>query len=385
MRILFLVTEDWYFVSHRLSFAQALCTMGHEVAIACSVDSHGEAIEAAGIRLFPIAFARQSLSPMSLLVTSHSVRKIIRSFKPDLIHNVALRPILIGNFAAVGMRVPRLNAVAGMGSAFTSESGRMRLVAPFLHHLLRWCLRRRGGFNVFQNHEDLQAWSHKLDLLPERTLLIRGAGVDFSGHVPVAEPEDFEKVILFAGRLLASKGIKDVVEASKILRNRGVPHILRVAGEVDPANADSVSRHWMQRLNEAGAIEWLGHRNDILQQMDSANIVTLPSYYGEGLPKVLLEAGLARRAVVTTDMIGCREVVAHEENGLLVPPRHPEALADALQRLLMDDVLRNRLAQAHFRRIYSEFSSDKIFNQFFEFYTKIENWHESQKLNRLLI
>lgn len=371
MRILFLVTEDWYFVSHRLSFAQALRERGHEVAIACSVDKHGEAIEAAGIRLFPVAFARQSLSPLALLSTSRVIRKVIRSFQPDVIHNVALRPILIGNLAAVGTGVPRINAVAGMGSAFTAESGRLRLVALGLRRMLRWCLRRRGSFNVFQNHEDLDAWSRNLALPLERTHLIRGAGVDFSRHTPVGEPVAEEKVVLFAARLLAAKGIKDVVAASEILRKRGVAHVLRVAGDVDPANADSVSRDWMRQLHESGAIEWLGRRDDVLQQMDQANVVALPSYYGEGLPKVLLEAGLARRAVVTTDMIGCREVVVHEENGLLAPPRDPERLADALQRLLTDDGLRTRLAEANHARVHREFSAEKVFAQFFALYADI--------------
>lgn len=373
MRILFVVTEDWYFASHRLGFARALLRCGHDVAIACSVDKDGEAIMSAGIRLFPVAFARQSLSPLSLLSTTQAVRKIIRSFQPNLIHNVALRPILIGNLATSGLGVPRINAVAGMGSTFTAESGRLRFVALGLRRMLRWCLRRKSSFNVFQNHEDLEVWSRALSLPTERTFLIRGAGVDFSKHAPVAEPEDSETIILFAARLLAAKGINDIVAASKILRTRGVSHILRVAGDVDPANPDSVSRDWMRQLNESGAIEWLGRRNDVLQQMDKANIVALPSYYGEGLPKVLLEAGLARRAVVTTDVIGCREVVVHEENGLLVPPRNPESLADALERLSTNNELRTRLAFANFERVHQNFSSKEIFAQFFELYAKIEN------------
>jgi glycosyltransferase involved in cell wall biosynthesis len=371
MRVLFLVTEDWYFVSHRLKFAEALIERGYEVGIACSVENCEEEIKSSGIQLFPVSFNRDSLSPLSILTTSLKVRRVVKLFKPDLIHNVALRPILIGLMAGIDSGTPRINAIAGMGSVFTSRDSKNFFIGLFLKTFLGICLRNSKGFSVFQNSEDYERWSKEFGLESSRTFLIKGAGVNCSEHKMVAEPSGKETILLFAGRLLKSKGVNVLVQASGILREKGIHHTLRVAGDVDKANTNSISRTWIENLDKKGFLEWLGRRDDILNQMDNANIVVLPTYYGEGLPKVLLEAGVAGRAVVTTDIVGCREVVVDEENGLLVPPKSAEHLAHALERLITNSDLRSSLAHAHANRVRETFSSETIYNQFFELYDRI--------------
>src|SRR5207244_2870428 len=157
----------------------------------------------------------------------------------------------------------------------------------------------------------------------EASFLIRGSGVDVDSWTPRPEPDNHPPIVLFVGRLLRDKGVKDLVDASVLLKQRNLPHQVRLVGDCDPCNPSTFAESEVRQWQATGLVEWLGRRSDVLEQMSAANLIVLPSYYGEGLPKVLLEAGVAERAVVACEDPGCREVVAHKVNGLLVPPRNP--------------------------------------------------------------
>lgn len=394
-RVLFLVADDWYFVSHRLAWAQELVRRGCTVGVGCATHADASRIEEAGVQVLPIPFERHSLSPLVVLRACLAVRRAVRAFRPDLVHLVALRAILIGWMATIGLRRPAfVNAVAGLGSLFSGTTDfmdggaarrgstegtkvnqeKMGTVSPSSPSLpsvrarsrLWWArqvvralftrvFKQPTAHTVFQNQEDLESFVRRGLCPAERAHLVRGVGVDPESWQPRPEVLEDAPVVLFVGRMLRDKGLGELLEASDLLRKRGIYHVLRLAGDVDLSNPMSYRREELYAWAQAGKVDWFGYHHDVLEQMSLAQVVALPSYR-EGLPKVLLEAGLAERAVVTTDVAGCREVVRDRESGLLVPPRDHVALADALELLLKNSGLRRRLAAALRERVRTEFS-----------------------------
>ncbi len=301
-----------------------------------------------------------------------ALRRVIVQEKPDLIHAVALRPILLGWLALLpSPGIPVVNAITGLGSLFASEhrSSRLRLARSVVSGALRGALRHARAFNVFQNAEDLAEFRGKRYVTENRSFLIRGSGVDLAWQ-PVPEPRGSSPVIVFVGRLLADKGLRELVRASWLLQQQGFAHVLRIVGAEDACNPTSLGHDELENWKQHDWMEWLGRRHDVLAVMSGANMVVLPSYR-EGLPKVLLEAGVAQRAVVTTDVPGCRELVRHEENGLLVPVRDAEPLAEAMKRLWQDSALRDRLARCHRQVVCEQYSMEKVVQTYLGLYQRI--------------
>lgn len=372
-KVLFLVTEDYYFLSHRIAFGRALVAEGYDVAVGCRLSGKEDVIATAGIKVFPIPFARERLSPLAVLRACMAVRKLIATFAPDVVHLVALRPILVGWIATLGMRRPPfINAFTGLGSLFigTAVSWRLRLARWVVRLLFRRVFRHSRAYNVFQNQDNLEDLVSRGLSPRSASLLIRGSGVDTDSWTPRPEPENDPPVVLFLSRLLRDKGVKELIDASLLLKNRNVPHQLRLVGDCDYCNPTSFTESEVRQWHAEGLVEWLGPRTDVLEQMSAANLVVLPSY-GEGLPKVLLEAGVAERAVVTCDVPGCREIVLHRQNGLLVPCKNPQALADAIEELVRDPVMRRTFASRHRARVCAEFSQKIVHEQFLRLYAEI--------------
>lgn len=372
-KILFLVTEDWVFILHRLALAQRLMAEGYTVAVACRVNGRQAGIERAGIRVFPIAAARESVGPTAVLRACAHVRRTIRNYGPDLIHAVSLRSILLGWMAGLGLRrKPCINLITGLGSLFSGRLNRPRLWAARLavEIGLRLALRPARTLTVFQNNDDLEMFRRRRMIRPRQARLIRGSGIDDTRWTPLPEPSAPPVVGLFAGRFLRDKGLGELLEAVRLLRQRGVDFVLRLAGDPDSCNPESFSAADVRAWVEKDGVVCLGRTADVFQAMSAAHLVVLPSYR-EGLPRVLLEAGVARRAVVTCDVPGCREAVCHMENGLLTPVRNATALADALETLARDPALRLRLAARHAERVRTEFSDRVIHAQFVDLYREL--------------
>ncbi len=374
LKVLFLVTEDWYFTSHRLNFAVRLQEAGYQISVGCRFSGKEKTIRSQGIHAFPVSFTRESTSFAKALEDCFAVRRLIKTVQPHLVHLVALRPIVVGGLAGLGLpRVPMVNAITGLGSLFTGDfdTWRLRGVQFVITRLLRPTFCRSTAWNVFQNREDLATFLDRGYSRRENSILIHGAGVDPSVWRPLPEPATTLPIVLFVGRLLKEKGLGELVEASRQLRLRGLNHTLRVVGSPDGCNPKSFTEQQIRAWQHEGALEWLGRREDVLEQMSQANVIAMPSYYREGLPKVLLESGLAERAVVTCDVIGCREVVENGVNGLLVPPRNVSALTDAIEQLLENPTKRRQFAQRHRQRVCEEFSLSLVTEKFLALYQKI--------------
>lgn len=366
--ILFLVTEDWYFCSHRLPIARAARDAGLEVVVATRVTRHGPCIEREGFRLIPLTISRRSQNPLRELATFFEILRMYRRVRPDLVHHVAMKPVLYGSFAARVARVPVvINAIAGMGFVFSSDRWQARFLRPGISIAFRWLLNHGQGRTILQNPDDQRLLTGAGLVLPERTVLIRGSGVDISRFCPSPPPDDGPVVVTLISRMLRDKGIAEFVEAARLLKRRGVSVKAVVVGTPDPENPASILESQLLDWQAEGVIEWWGARDDIPGILAKSHIAVLPSYR-EGLPKTLLEAAACGRPIIATDVPGCREIVQHEENGLLIPVKDPAALAAAITHLAGDRDLRDRMGNAGRRLVESEFAESIVANETLELY-----------------
>ena len=358
-KLLYLVTEDWYFVSHRLALAEAARDAGYDVTVVTNVAKHGGVIRNAGLNLIPADFDRSGLNPLRDSATIAKLAAIYRREKPDVVHHVAMKPVLYGSIAARAASVPRVvNAIMGLGYVFTSESAKANILRPAVRVALRAALSAKSSRVIVQNRDDRQQLITSQLAKEADVRLIRGSGVDVPAYATTPPPAGRPRVILPA-RLLRDKGIVEFIEAARLLKHDGVDAEFVLAGAPDPLNPASLTQDEIDSYVREGVVTHLGWRDDMASVFADATIVCLPSYR-EGLPKALLEAAASGRAIVTTDVPGCRELVQHDVNGLLVPARDAHALAAALRRLISDPVLRGRLATAGRAMVETEFSLSRI-------------------------
>ncbi|HLH92650.1 MAG TPA: glycosyltransferase family 4 protein [Xanthobacteraceae bacterium] len=342
-RLLFVVTEDWYFLSHRLPMARAARDAGFEVHVATNVTDGTAAIAREGFILHPVRFARGKLSPTATLATVATLRRLHRELAPDLVHHVALQATILGALAAFGRRGARVNALTGLGYSFISDSVKARIVRAIVGTTLRLLVDRPRSVALVQNPDDRDQLQ-KLGIAAERIVLIPGSGIDVERLKSMPEPAG-AVTLGFVGRLLDDKGIRVLVASHRRLRAKGTTIELLIAGTPDPANPASVPHAEAEAWGREPGITWLGHVDDITTVWARAHIAVLPSRR-EGLPKSLLEAAACGRPMVATDVPGCREVAIPGQTGLLVPPDDPSALAAAIETLANDAALRARYGRA---------------------------------------
>jgi glycosyltransferase involved in cell wall biosynthesis len=370
-RLLLLITEDWYFWSHRLDLARAARNAGWEILVATRVHHHGKLIEEEGFRLLPIKLARSNRRSPHEFVTIFELIKLYRRERPDLVQHVALKPILYGSVAAWVAATPAVvNAFAGLGYAFMGSGAKKRLLRGLVSAALRWALALPQSRVVVQNEDDAaELVESRIVRDTRRVRIIRGVGVDTEKFVPPVA-ENSEPMIVLAGRMLWDKGIREFVEAAQLLRTAGIPARCVLVGMVDRENPAAISEAQLRAWQQDGLIEWWGHRDDMPTILASAQMVVLPSYR-EGLPKVLLEAAACGRPLVATDVPGCREVVKDGVNGLLVPSHDAASLGRAIARLLQDSPLRRRMGMCSRQLVLNEFTVAKITQNMLDLYAEL--------------
>jgi glycosyltransferase involved in cell wall biosynthesis len=357
-KLIYLVSEDWYFLSHRLPMARAARGAGYEVHVLTRVVDGGAAIAHEGFALHPIPWQRGSASPLAALATIRTVRALYKRLKPDIVHHVAFAPTVLGSIAALGLPMQKLNALAGLGFVFISKTAKARLLRPLAQSLLRFLLTRPRTTVLVQNPDD-RAMVASLGVGAENIALIPGSGVDVDALTPLPEPAVGPFTVGFVGRLLYDKGVQVLVRAQEILRERGTPVAVLLAGAPDPSNPASISEETLARWRRSEGLMLPGHVGDVRSVWAQSHIAVLPSRR-EGLPKSLLEAAACGRAMIATDVPGCREIVRPGENGLLVPADNAEAIADAIAHLMRDAQLRATYAANARRLAVTEFSSAQI-------------------------
>ena len=334
-RLLFVVNVDWFFLSHRLPIALEALRQGYEVHIATGLTDKRAELERHGLVVYPLALDRSSTGLGNAWRTLVQLWQVFRAVRPDVVHLVTIKPVLLGGLVARLAGVPAVvAAVSGLGFVFMAN-GTKAVVRRWLVGAL-YCV-ALGHCNlkvVFQNPDDRASLSKLAHLPDSKVEMIRGSGVDLAQYSHTPLPLGLP-VVLLASRLLADKGVREFVQAARLLRQQGVAARFCLVGSVDPANPASLADAELTQWANEGVVELWGHRADMPEVLSSAHLVVLPSYR-EGLPKVLLEAAACGRAVVTTDVPGCRDAIDPGVTGVLVPVRNAAALADALKGLIND-------------------------------------------------
>lgn len=367
-KLLFLVTEDWYFVSHRLPLACAAKAAGYDVVIATQVTEHGDEILNAGLKLEPLKFSRSHDKPWQDLMTIMSISRIYKDHKPDLVHHVSMKPVIYGSIVALFTRVPVvINALTGLGFIFSSTQIKAKFIRIFIKPLLRILLSRKSSWLIVQNPDDKSTLREAGIIRDEQVALIRGSGVDSKKFRPVDESFVGSPVVLLASRMLWDKGVGEFIEAAKIIKVSRENIRFVLVGDSDPENPACISQQTLSKWQALGGIEWWGRRENMAEVLSDSTIVCLPSYR-EGLPKVLIEAAACGKAIVTTDAPGCREIVLHGVNGLLVPIKDSVALAEAIEKLIDDNKLREEMGRKGREIVEQEFTIEKVINETLKLY-----------------
>lgn len=372
-KLLFFITEDWVFCSHRLPLAVAARDAGFDVVLVTNVSKHSEVIERAGIKLIPLQLDRGSMNPLKELLTLARLTALYRQEKPDLVHHVAIKPVFYGSIAARLAGVTAVvNALTGMGYVFTSDHLKTRLMRPLINIAFRLLLNGSRSSLIMQNQDDCTMLVNAGIVKSTRTKLIRGAGVDTKKFYYCPEPLQEIPLVILPSRMLLDKGVREFVEAARILKQRGVVGRFVLVGDTDLHNHSSITVKQLHTWEEEGCVEWWDRRNDMPRVLAQSHVVCLPSYR-EGLPKALLEAASSGRPIVTTDTIGCREVVRHGDNGFLVPVRSTIELADALQILIENSDLRKKMGARGREIAVFEFAVEKVVAETLAVYQEMLN------------
>lgn len=368
--LLFVVNEDQYFLSHRLALALAAKAQGMNVAVACANTGFFDEITRNGISPFAIELRRRGLNPIHELKVVVAVIRIIKTFKPDVIHNIALKGILLGCLAAKlsASKAKIFNTFTGLGYVFTSDSIKAKAVKFVLEALFASFLPAPTVHNIFQNSDDLETFRSAKLIDPTRTSLILGSGVDVSKFCPTQEPEHKNVKVIVPARLLREKGIYEVIEAAKILRSESPKIDVHLLGKIDVENPGAISKTSVDAWVSEGLVHWNGPSSNMAAEFENCNIVCLPSYR-EGVPLALIEAAASGRAIVTTDVPGCREIVRDGVNGYIVPPKNSAALAQSLLVLAKSKDKRSKMAENGRKMVLEGFSNQVILSRQIELYS----------------
>jgi len=344
-KLLFVVNVDRFFLSHRLPIAKEALTRGYEVHVAAGATERAADIEKEGLVFHPLSLARGRAGLIDTLKSIVELGALFRRVKPDIAHLVTIKPVLFGGIAARILGVPHVvAAISGLGFVFLDRGVAANLRRWAVLFLYRLALGSKRAQVIFQNAEDRDSLIGSACIRAKQTIMIKGAGVDLTRFK--AEPErEGTPVVILPARLLADKGVREFAQAAQLLRAKGHKARFCLVGEIDPANPASLTTDEIQLWARSGVVEIWGHRDDMPDVMAQAHIVALPSYR-EGMPKALLEAAACGRAIVTTDVPGCRDAIEPNKTGLLVPERDGPALAAGIESLLIEPERRRALGLA---------------------------------------
>lgn len=373
-RIVFVVTEDWYFWSHRVGLARRVRDAGWEVHVACRVSKHGDLISNEGFELHPLQMARTSRNPLRDLGFLRQLNDIFGKVRPDVVHNVALKPALYGSLVSRRRDVPvNVSTIAGLGSLFASDGSNPNGISGLSRKALVLGLRLSQKPDtarvIVQNQDDYEFVRGRI-IDEERLTLIAGSGLrleDFP-YAPRQGDPDEEVVVTHVSRMLWDKGVEQALEAVLSLRRRGLKVRLQIVGAPDPEHPRSIPAPVLESWDALPGVDWLGHRTDIAEIWQGSDIAVLASFYGEGIPRALLEAAATGLPLIACDASGTRDLIEHEVNGLLVVPRDSLSLANAIERLVRSPQLAASLGRAARERVIQMYSDDVVLSQVLALY-----------------
>ena len=370
MKLLYLVNEAQFFISHRLQLGLEAIANGFEVVVVSAPDTGESALAEYGIRHRAVSISRSDFKVAEEFKAYRAIRRIYDEERPDLVHHVTIKPVVYGSFAASATNVPAVvNAVPGMGFVFTRRGSMAAIRRAFVNMLYRLALSHRNMRVIFQNAEDMKGFVGHAIVRRDQAVLIRGSGVDLEQFLEKPEPMTPVTFVL-PSRMLRDKGVVEFAEAARIVREKHPDWQFWLLGGVDTGNPTSLATSELVEIENTTGVKWLGHHDDVVTIMQQSHVVCLPSYR-EGVPKVLLEASAVGRAMIASNIAGCREVVTNGVTGQLVEPRDPQDLADAMLLLGEDDDLRRRCGRAARIKAEAVFSVSDVVEHTFRVYEEV--------------
>jgi len=368
-RLLYVVNNPAFFLSHRLPLALAARDAGFDVHVATMPGPAAADIRAQGLTHHDLPMSRSGKNPLRELRSLHAMWSLYRRLRPDVVHAVTIKPVLYGGIAARLAGVPAfIAAVSGLGFVFMRRRAGFDFLRWAAIALYRLALGHPNSRVIFQNTNDRDVLLESGVLRPEQVVLIRGSGVDLQRFAAAPEPPG-PVVAVMVSRLLADKGVREFVQAARMAAGRGGLRWV-LAGSIDSGNPASIAPQELAQWREEGVVDCVGEQSDIPALYRNAHIAVLPSYR-EGLPKSLIEAAACGRAVVTTDVPGCRDAIEDGVTGLLVPARDARALSSAVQRLADDAGLRQQFGRAGRELAERAFDIRQVVQRHLELYDEL--------------
>ena len=370
-KVLLVANTSWYLYNFRLPLARYLRDNGYEVVFVAPQDAYTQQLQAEQFRFVDLGLHRKSINPFRELLTLLRFCQIYQAERPSVCHHFTIKCVLYGTIAAklTGVKAV-VNAITGLGHAFIGNGWLHRAVRPALRFVYRKILTARRVQVVFQNGDDFQEFRERKMVVPEKVTIIRGSGINLHRFAPRPGGVDSQPspMVLLASRLIREKGVVEFVEAARWLRSQGIEARFCLAGEIDSGNPSAISQSMLDEWCQEGVVDYLGHIDRMEELLQVASLVVLPSYR-EGTPRILLEAAAMGKPIVTTDVPGCREVVKPNINGLLVPVRDSQSLAEAMGRLLSDPELAQQLGQAG-REVVQPFCESHVIEETAKVYAR---------------
>tara|TARA_Y100001968_G_C19453940_1_gene770816 strand:- start:12648 stop:14960 length:2313 start_codon:yes stop_codon:yes gene_type:complete len=381
-RLLYLITEDWFFCSHFLERALASKKKGFEILVCSNENKHKKIIENYGLKFIKVKFNRRGMNPFYELKILINIYSIYKSFQPDIVHHISAKPIIYGSIAARLTNIKSLiNAPTGLGYVFSSNSLKAFLLRPIVKTLYKLLLNSHNGKYsntkvIFENDDDLEYFINLGALRKKDSVIIRGAGINVTSKLTRYKKDSSIPIITLVARMLKDKGVNEFINAAKEIKNKNIESKFLLVGDIDPYNPSSLKSEYIKKQHKEKFIYWLGWVDNVEKILKETDILCLPSYR-EGLPKALIEGAALGLPIVTTNTVGCKDVVKDGLNGILVPIRDSKKLSEAILKLIKDKELRERMGIESHKIALNKFSSKIIIPQTLEIYNELY----SQKFN----
>lgn len=370
-KLLFIVNVDWFFISHRLPIAISAKKQGYEVHIVTEVTKHLNLLERNGLIVHNLKISRNK-SGFNLLTELAGIFFKVIKIKPDIVHLVTIKPLLLGGLVTRLLKVPAVvSAISGLGFVYSSDRFSSKLRRKLISYIYHIALSHNNQKIIFQNKSDQNRLVGKNNILADKSLIIPGSGINISDFRVKGKNKNTTPIVMFAGRLLVSKGIKEFVKAAKLIKKRGLKARFAVVGDIDFTNSESITKNDLCYWKTECDIEVWGYKSDMQNIIPLASIVVLPSYYGEGLPKVLIEAAASGIPVITADHPGCRDAIIPDVTGLLTPIRDEYALADSIEYLISNPKKCSQMGLAGRKLAEAKFDIRKVIKKHISIYKSL--------------
>ena len=368
--LVYIVSEDWYFLSHRLALARNAMRKGFNVFVVCKNTGKLDKIKSYGFKCYELNASRNNTSIVTSIKELINIRLIIKTIKPSIVHLVALRPIIMGLIGIILINnIKVVSSITGMGSIFLSKNLKIRFLKYFIFVFLFISFKRKKNNIIVQNKDDYNFFLKKFNINKNRIFLIRGSGVDTNYFNYVKEPSVNSIIVTFVGRLIKDKGIETLFEAFKKVKNKNI--YLLIAGNIDTSNPSAITEKYINsELKKNKNISWLGEVKNIKKLWEKSHIAILLSKR-EGLPKSLLEAAASGRAIIATDVAGCREIAINNYNAITVKLDNVDELAAAIRYLATNHGIRKQFGIESRKLVEKDMSDEIIINKTISIYESL--------------